>query len=83
MESKNKVKNNFNYVGLCYHYLRQDKDRFPRILGTNITEFKNQLSMLDKNYEFKSEKEYIRMGDKWWGWEHENVLNYMLDNKAY
>ena len=54
MESKNKVKNNFNYVGLCYHYLRQDKDRFPRILGTNITEFKNQLSMLQKNYEFIS-----------------------------
>tara|TARA_R100000030_G_scaffold8859_1_gene6101 strand:+ start:1280 stop:2125 length:846 start_codon:yes stop_codon:yes gene_type:complete len=29
----------------------------------------------------KIEKEYIRMGDKWWGWEHESVLNYMLDNK--
>ena len=56
MESNNKLEINFNYIGLCYHYLRQNKDvdKFPRILGTNIIEFKNQLSMLQKNYEFIS-----------------------------
>jgi len=56
LESNNKLEINFNYIGLCYHYLRQNKDvdKFPRILGTNIIEFKNQLSMLQKNYEFIS-----------------------------
>jgi peptidoglycan/xylan/chitin deacetylase (PgdA/CDA1 family) len=56
LKSNNKLEFDFTYVVLCYHYLRQNKDldKFPRILGTNITEFKNQLSMLDKNYEFIS-----------------------------
>ena len=56
MGSNNQLELDFTYVGLCYHYLRQNKDldKFPRILGTNITEFKNQLSMLEKNYEFIS-----------------------------
>lgn len=41
------------YVGLCYHYLRQSKqiDPFPRILGTNVDEFRNHLHMLQKNYQ--------------------------------
>ncbi len=56
MQSNSQLGTNFSYVGLCYHYLRQNKDvdPFPRILGTNITEFKNQLSMLQKNYELIS-----------------------------
>ena len=56
MKLNNRLENNFNYVVLCYHYLRQNKDidQFPRILGTDITEFKDQLSMLQKNYKFIS-----------------------------
>ena len=43
-------------MGLCYHYLRLNKqsDPFPRILGTNIDEFQNHLSMLQKNYQLIS-----------------------------
>ena len=26
------------------------------------------------------EKEYVKMGEKWWGHEHQKVLDYMLDN---
>ncbi|MEM2160078.1 MAG: polysaccharide deacetylase family protein [Candidatus Nitrosotenuis sp.] len=50
------INSNFKYVGLCYHYLRQNKqtDPFPRILGTNVDEFHNHLSMLKKNYQIIS-----------------------------
>jgi len=48
-------------VGLCYHYLRLNKqsDPFPRILGTNIDEFQNHLSMLQKNYHMISLKDAL------------------------
>jgi len=48
-------------VGLCYHYLRLNKqsDPFPRILGTNIDEFQNHLSMLQKNYHIISLKDAL------------------------
>ena len=48
-------------MGLCYHYLRLNKqsDPFPRILGTNIDEFQNHLSMLQKNYHMISLKDAL------------------------
>ena len=48
-------------MGLCYHYLRLNKqsDPFPRILGTNIDEFQNHLSMLQKNYHIISLKDAL------------------------
>ena len=48
-------------MGLCYHYLRLNKqsDPFPRILGTNIDEFQNHLSMLQKNYHVISLKDAL------------------------
>ena len=66
MQLKNHLDYSFSYVSLCYHYLRQNKDldRFPRILGTNITEFKNQLSMLEKNYEFISLDQIYNLSGK-------------------
>ena len=66
MGSNNQLEIDFTYVGLCYHYLRQNKDldKFPRILGTNITEFKNQLSMLQKNYEFISLDHILNLSTK-------------------
>lgn len=53
LRSNNLKKINSSYVGLCYHYVRQSKqtDPFPRILGTNVDEFQNHLSMLQKNYQ--------------------------------
>ena len=66
MELNNQLEHNFTYVSLCYHYLRQNKDvdKFPRILGTNIIEFKNQLSMLGKNYEFISLDQIYNLSGK-------------------
>ena len=48
-------------MGLCYHYLRLNKqsDPFPRILGTNIDEFQNHLSMLQKYYHIISLKDAL------------------------
>ena len=48
-------------MGLCYHYLHLNKqsDPFPRILGTNIDEFQNHLSMLQKNYHIISLKDAL------------------------
>ena len=43
------------YLALCYHYIRPDEnDSFPRILGTKITQFENQIKMLKKNFKMIS-----------------------------
>lgn len=56
MQQNNSNAINSSYVGLCYHYVRQSKqiDPFPRILGTNVNEFQNHLTMLQKNYQIIS-----------------------------
>lgn len=50
------ISNNIGFLSLCYHYLRPAKnlDQFPRILGTTLTEFENQVKMLQKKYQIIS-----------------------------
>ena len=64
-----------NYVGLCYHYLRLNKqsDPFPRILGTNIDEFQNHLSMLQKNYHVISLKDALSISTGEDGFNKKNI----------
>jgi len=52
---KQKFMNN-EFLCLCYHYIRpeKNKDPFPRILGTNLNEFKNHLSKLIDFYKIIS-----------------------------
>jgi len=63
LQSNNLKNLTSNYVSLCYHYLRQDKykDEFPRILGTNVDEFQNHLSMLQKNYQIISLEDTLKI----------------------
>ena len=43
------------FLSLCYHYIRPDNnDPFSRIMGTKITEFKNQIKMLEEKFEMIS-----------------------------
>lgn len=46
------MKNN-GFLSLCYHYIREKKqnESFSRILGTEISEFKNQMKMLSENFQ--------------------------------
>lgn len=45
----------YGYLALCYHYIRTDEyDPFPRILGTKISEFENQIKMLKQNFQMIS-----------------------------
>jgi len=50
---KNDIKSKNGFLSLCYHYIRPNKelDLFSRLLGINIQEFQNHISMLKKNYE--------------------------------
>ncbi len=56
LQSNNRTEINSSYVGLCYHYLRYSKqtDPFPKIFGTDIDDFQNHLSMLQKEYQIIS-----------------------------
>ena len=62
-------------MGLCYHYLRLNKqsDPFPRILGTNIDEFQNHLSMLQKNYHVISLKDALSISTGGDGFNKKNT----------
>ena len=62
-------------MGLCYHYLRLNKqsDPFPRILGTNIDEFQNHLSMLQKNYHMISLKDALSISTGEDGFNKKNI----------
>lgn len=48
--------NNNQFLSLCYHYLRPPKifDNFPRILGTQLDEFENQVKMIQEKYQIIS-----------------------------
>lgn len=48
-----------NFVSLCYHYVRPEVNPFPRILGTEINEFQNQLKMLKQNYSVISPEDVL------------------------
>jgi peptidoglycan/xylan/chitin deacetylase (PgdA/CDA1 family) len=49
------VNTKYGYLSLCYHYIRPDEnDPFPRVLGTKISEFENQIKMLKKNFQLIS-----------------------------
>ena len=44
MSTQSKEQQQIGYLSLCYHYIRPDNDDpFPRLMGTKITEFKNQI----------------------------------------
>lgn len=63
LQVNNQKEIDLKYVGLCYHYIRQNKqtDPFPRILGTNVDEFYNHISMLQKNYQIISLEDAINI----------------------
>lgn len=63
LQANNQREINSKYVGLCYHYIRQNKqtDPFPRILGTNVDEFYNHISMLQKKYQILSLDDAIKI----------------------
>ncbi len=44
------------FVPLCYHYIRPKKelDPFPKLLGTTIEQFTNQIEILKEKYDFIS-----------------------------
>ena len=48
-----------SFVSLCYHYIKPKVNSFPRILGIEISEFKNQLKMLKQNYSVISPKDVL------------------------
>lgn len=66
---KQKFMNN-EFLCLCYHYIRpeKNKDPFPRILGTNLNEFKNHLSKLIDFYKIISV---------------DDVFNFLCKNKSW
>lgn len=47
------------YLSLCYHYIRPEKkyDRFPRILGNSIDEFRSHIEIVKNNYSIISPDE--------------------------
>lgn len=50
LKMNDSISKKYGYLSLCYHYIRKDNDDpFPRILGTKISEFENQIKML-KNF---------------------------------
>ena len=52
----NQIENKQEFLSLCYHYLRPEKtaDSFPRILGSTLEEFEEQVKMLQKQYQIIS-----------------------------
>lgn len=40
-----------SFLTLCYHYVREKNNQFPRILGTEIENFEDNIRMLEKNYQ--------------------------------
>ena len=55
MSTQSKEQQQIGFLSLCYHYIRPDNDDpFPRLMGTKITEFKNQIKMLKEKFEMIS-----------------------------
>ncbi|PCI29358.1 MAG: hypothetical protein COB67_04185 [SAR324 cluster bacterium] len=64
------------FVSLCYHYLRPKKgaDLFPRLLGTRIEEFRQQVETLKKSYQVLSPEEILRF--------YRNEENFNMDKPS-
>ena len=55
MSTQSKEQQQVGFLSLCYHYIRPDNDDpFSRLMGTKITEFKNQIKMLKEKFEMIS-----------------------------
>ncbi|MBE18373.1 MAG: hypothetical protein CMO11_00105 [Thaumarchaeota archaeon] len=55
MSTQSKEQQQIGFLSLCYHYIRPDNDDpFSRLMGTKITEFKNQIKMLKEKFEMIS-----------------------------
>ena len=55
----------YGYLALCYHYIRpNENDPFPRILGTKISEFEDQIKILRKNYQMISLDDVLKFSYK-------------------
>lgn len=62
----NSFTNNSGFLSLCYHYVRPQKefDMFPKILGIEINEFKNQIKMLKENFQMLSLEDVLNFSQK-------------------
>ena len=55
----------YGYLALCYLYIRpNENDPFPRILGTKISEFEDQIKILRKNYQMISLDDVLKFSYK-------------------
>ena len=55
----------YGYLALCYHYIRpNENDPFPRLLGTKISEFEDQIKILRKNYQMISLDDVLKFSYK-------------------
>jgi|SaaInlStandDraft_5_1057022.scaffolds.fasta_scaffold13394_3 peptidoglycan/xylan/chitin deacetylase (PgdA/CDA1 family) len=50
-----------SFVALCYHYVKPERNPFPRILGIGINEFQKQLEMLKEKYSIISPKDVLEI----------------------
>jgi peptidoglycan/xylan/chitin deacetylase (PgdA/CDA1 family) len=59
-------KTNNGFLSLCYHYIRpsKDHDKFPRLLGLEINEFKKQIEMLKENFQMVSLGDVLHFSQK-------------------
>ena len=48
-----------NYLSLCYHYVRELNNDFPRILGTAKNIFEDNIKMLKQNYTLIDQKDVL------------------------
>ncbi len=46
-----------SYAGLCYHYIRNRTNEFPKIKGTDVDTFRDHLTMLKRGYQVISAEE--------------------------
>ena len=47
------------YLSLCYHYVRELNNDFPRILGTGKSVFEDNIKMLKQNYTIVDQKDIL------------------------
>ncbi len=49
------------FLSLCYHYIRENKNSFPKILGTSKKIFEENITMLKKKYEMLDLNDVINL----------------------
>ena len=49
----------FKFLSLCYHYIRKDNNKFPRILGNSESDFRKHLKFLKNKFKILSLEEVL------------------------